>query len=214
MKRFLFFWLSLPVILAAAGKLPMGTSGNRLIFTVKNERWQSLKNVQVFICTTPAWIAFDDDVVTIDSIQAGGSVDAVFMFDVLAGEAGRSGMVELNVFTENGWPLAHRKIMFESDLDLAETTLFAPYPNPGNPGTTIQFGLKEPSRVTLVVYNVLGRKVRTLLDDSRPAGLWDVIWDGRNTSGSMVSSGVYVIRLQTGAQDIRRRMIRKVMIRK
>ena len=133
---------------------------------------------------------------------------------MLSGEAGRTGKVELNVFTENGRSLAHREMMFEADLDLDETALFAPYPNPGNPGTTIQFGLKEPASVTLVVYNVLGRKVRTLLDDTRPAGLWQAGWDGRDDRESAVSSGVYVIRMRVTSAGSERRMARKVLIRK
>jgi hypothetical protein len=71
-------------------------------------------------------------------------------------------------------------------------------PNPFNPSTTISFGVASPGRVTLSIYDVSGRLVRTLVDEPRSAGLYRQNWDGRNAGGAAVSSGVYFYRLRAG----------------
>ncbi|MFH1501598.1 MAG: M6 family metalloprotease domain-containing protein, partial [Candidatus Eisenbacteria bacterium] len=71
------------------------------------------------------------------------------------------------------------------------------YPNPLNPGTSISYGLPEPGgRVTLRVYDVSGRLVRTLENGHRPAGRYTAHWDGTDSTGAPVASGVYFYRLE------------------
>ncbi|MFQ5649744.1 MAG: CARDB domain-containing protein [bacterium] len=72
------------------------------------------------------------------------------------------------------------------------------YPNPFNPETTIQFRLAEVSQVTLKVYDLLGREVRTLVTETRPAGSYRVQWDGRDDRGNLLASSVYIYKLQAG----------------
>ena len=72
------------------------------------------------------------------------------------------------------------------------------YPNPFNPETTIKFGLPEESRVTIEIFNVLGQKVKQLLDGEKPAGYHSVPWDGRNEFGKNVGAGMYLCRMQAG----------------
>ena len=76
--------------------------------------------------------------------------------------------------------------------------LYANYPNPFNPTTTIRYDLKESVDVKLEIYNVLGEKVRTLVNAREAAGRKKVVWDGRNDRGQVVSSGIYIYRLQAG----------------
>lgn len=71
------------------------------------------------------------------------------------------------------------------------------YPNPFNPITTIKFSLPIESRTRLVVYDILGNKVATLVDDIKPAGSYGLTWDGTNDQGIKISSGVYIYRLET-----------------
>ncbi len=78
--------------------------------------------------------------------------------------------------------------------------LFQNYPNPFNPASTIQFTtirhfLPTPAHITLRVYDVLGRRVATLADGDETAANHAVTWDGRNSSGAAVASGVYFYRL-------------------
>ncbi|MBN2366141.1 MAG: T9SS C-terminal target domain-containing protein [Calditrichaeota bacterium] len=77
-------------------------------------------------------------------------------------------------------------------------SLEANYPNPFNPTTTIEYSLKTQSRVSLVIYNTLGEKVRSLVSDLQPANQYKVVWDGRNDHGMEVSSGIYIYRITAG----------------
>jgi len=72
------------------------------------------------------------------------------------------------------------------------------YPNPFNPATTITFALSTASQVTLDIYNVMGQRVRTLLDANMPAGYHQIVWDGRSGVGKAVASGVYFYRISAG----------------
>ena len=81
------------------------------------------------------------------------------------------------------------------------------YPNPFNPTTTISFSLPEAGTVRIEVFNVLGQRVRTLLDGELAAGLHSVVWDGRADNGFAVSSGVYFYRLSTGDVRQSRKML-------
>ncbi len=74
------------------------------------------------------------------------------------------------------------------------------YPNPFNPSTKIQFALPRESVVKLIVYNILGQEVTTLVDDVRPSGFHTADWSGMNAGGNRVSSGVYFYRLT--AKDV------------
>jgi hypothetical protein len=71
------------------------------------------------------------------------------------------------------------------------------YPNPFNPSTVIRYDLPESAHVKLVVYNVLGKTVRTLVDAKQAPGYKHVTWDGKNDNGERVTSGVYIYRIET-----------------
>ncbi len=80
------------------------------------------------------------------------------------------------------------------------------YPNPFNPETTIRFHLHERQQVRLVIYDLAGHRVRTLVDGELAAGEQAMTWDGRDHSGKTVASGVYFYALVTGNQVERRKM--------
>ena len=80
-------------------------------------------------------------------------------------------------------------------------------PNPFNPVTTVRYGLAEGGRVTLRIYDVTGRVVRTLVDQRQPAGRHAVLWDGRNDAGQRVGSGVYFCRVRSGPFDEKRKLV-------
>jgi hypothetical protein len=71
------------------------------------------------------------------------------------------------------------------------------YPNPFNPQTTVEFSLAAHSQVTIEIFNILGQRVKTLVDESKPAGSYRVIWNGDNDSGQKVSTGIYFYRFTT-----------------
>jgi len=77
------------------------------------------------------------------------------------------------------------------------------YPNPFNPSTSVRYQLPEPGEVRLAIYDVLGQEVRVLVSERQPAGWYRVSWDGRDEAGQPVSSGVYLYRLEAGADFVR-----------
>jgi len=79
-----------------------------------------------------------------------------------------------------------------------EYALFQNYPNPFNPSTTIRFDLRENSDVRIVIHNVLGQEVRTLVAAHLGAGKHSVTWDGRDNAGMSVTSGVYIYGMAAG----------------
>jgi len=81
------------------------------------------------------------------------------------------------------------------------------YPNPFNPMTRIVFGLSGPAHVSLKIYDASGRLLRALVNDERRAGRYEETWDGRDSSGRVVSSGIYFYRLSAGNFESTRKMI-------
>jgi len=81
------------------------------------------------------------------------------------------------------------------------------YPNPANPTTRITFTLPQKAHVTLEIYNLLGQRVRTLVDGVREAGSHSVLWDGRDDSDKPLPSGVYLYRLRAGEVVQARKML-------
>ncbi|MCI0329382.1 MAG: S8 family serine peptidase [candidate division Zixibacteria bacterium] len=81
------------------------------------------------------------------------------------------------------------------------------YPNPFNANTNISFHLVAASKVELVVYNILGARVRTLVDDTRPAGTYEAVFDGRDDKGRTLSSGTYFYKLTAGDKVVTKQMV-------
>ena len=81
------------------------------------------------------------------------------------------------------------------------------FPNPFNPSTNIAFGLESPQHVSLRIYDTAGRLVRTLVDESMPAGRYEASWNGSDGSGTAAASGVYFYRLSAGDFLETRKMI-------
>ncbi|MCG3158533.1 MAG: hypothetical protein DKINENOH_05177 [bacterium] len=81
------------------------------------------------------------------------------------------------------------------------------YPNPFNPTTLIHFDLPEAGQVKLTVYDAMGRLVRTLVSEHRPAGSYEILWDATDEQGTRVASGVYLYRLEVNDFTAVRRML-------
>lgn len=80
------------------------------------------------------------------------------------------------------------------------------YPNPFNPGTSISYTLARDGNVRVAIYNLLGQKIRDLVNATQQAGTHRVAWDGRNDLGQEVTSGVYLYRLETAEFSTVRKM--------
>jgi len=88
-----------------------------------------------------------------------------------------------------------------------EFVLSQNYPNPFNPITQIEYTLQNPAQVTLQIYNLLGQKVKTLVNEQKPAGSYRIFWDGKNEAGITVASGIYFYRLKANGVSQTRRMV-------
>jgi tetratricopeptide (TPR) repeat protein len=101
---------------------------------------------------------------------------------------------ELLAWIENYENMLAKK---ESAVVPERFTLMQPYPNPFNATTRISYELLEPMDVRMIIYDVLGRKVATLVDRRQDAGEYSVTWSGETSYDVPVSSGIYFVRMET-----------------
>ena len=95
----------------------------------------------------------------------------------------------------------------EDDSKPSAYTLLSNYPNPFNPGTDIGYRIPDAGYVELAVFDILGRKVRKLVNQEKAAGSYTVRWDGRNDVGEAVAGGVYLYRITAGDFTAVRKML-------
>jgi len=84
----------------------------------------------------------------------------------------------------------------ESHQSIKDFELFDNYPNPFNAQTVIKYQLPQPGHAKLVVYNLLGQQINTLIDKNHDAGHFNLIWNGKDNLGQAVPSGVYFYKIQ------------------
>ena len=125
---------------------------------------------------------------------------------LLNGEAPANGRdVEIVVTSFSFEPLAlATAIAGERD---ATPTALENYPNPFNAATALRYSVPTPAHVRLSIYNIMGQRVATLLDEGRPAGAYLVRWSGVNDRGAPLASGVYIAYLLVGKNAFVRRML-------
>ena len=75
--------------------------------------------------------------------------------------------------------------------------LYPNYPNPFNSNTIIRFDIPARDHISISIYNAVGQKIKTLLDEEKAAGCYEIRWDGRDELGKSISSGVYFLTLKT-----------------
>ena len=87
-------------------------------------------------------------------------------------------------------------------IDLPQAaSLGANYPNPFNSETTIPYAVETQGPVTIRLYDISGQLIRELVNQAQAAGQYKVSWDARDSGGSAVSSGVYLVRLASGSYN-------------
>jgi hypothetical protein len=106
-------------------------------------------------------------------------------------------------------------VTYPSDEIPSAFSLAQNYPNPFNPNTTIRFALPEQASVSLKVYNLLGQEVVTLAQGNRPAAFHSIIWNGRNSAGAQIASGVYFYRMEAaGASGANFNSVKRLVVLK
>jgi len=81
------------------------------------------------------------------------------------------------------------------------------YPNPFNPVTHISYDIIEATNVTIRIYDLLGRSVKTLVNERKDVGTYTTLWNGLDQNGSKVASGVYIYRLETERFNTTKKML-------
>jgi arabinogalactan endo-1,4-beta-galactosidase len=112
----------------------------------------------------------------------------------------------LAMFDFQGEALQALKVFREAQIDTGVEEKYVPvnsfmlcqnYPNPFNNSTLITYELKENTAVSIIVYDVSGRKIKELVNHDLSKGVYRVYWDGKDNSGNEISSGIYFIRMNT-----------------
>jgi len=101
-----------------------------------------------------------------------------------------------------------------SESGVSSFTLYNAYPNPFNMNVTIPYELTQPGAVTLSIYDVSGRQVKTLFTGSQHPGIHAARWDGTSMTGQIVPSGVYFVHMDTGTGNRTSQLSRKILLMK
>ena len=120
-------------------------------------------------------------------------------------EPGETYRYRIDISDESG-----RRIFFETDpisTPVLPIALYQNYPNPFNPSTTIKYYLPETEHVDLIIYDIAGRIVATLVSKQQVEGLYVIEWNGLDKLGNSVSSGIYFYKLIAGKETISRKMV-------
>jgi len=124
---------------------------------------------------------------------------------VLISESGKEytlkGSGEITVPTEEMFTLERKAI-----IPIAYT-LHQNYPNPFNPITSLRYDLPEQATVNIIIYDMLGRQVRTLIKQTQDAGFRSVQWNATDSFGNPVSAGMYLYQIRAGEFVQTRKMV-------
>ena len=129
-----------------------------------------------------------------------------------------TGVIDLNVIINQFNAIPQVTARFQADFNPPVSNddpsvtpvgaqLIGNYPNPFNPETSIRYSLEQNGPVNISIYNTRGQLVRTLVNETKAAGLHTVVWNGMDEQGSSVSSGIYYYKMYAGKYSSTRKMI-------
>jgi len=215
MKRNIIFLLLLILpfsVNAQIYKVPIGTSGNSYLLSVKNYKSYTVKKLKAVIDFSSEWIVFENKQVIVDSIYVKSSKNIEFIFNVLDNvQIGDTGKAELKIVGQCGQVLARKTLLFIAEPDVKGFRLYDTYPNPTNSCLNIKYSLTEAAHVKILVFNILGKKVTTITDKDYSSGMWKLKWDGRDEKGKLVSTGVYLVSYKLSFTHRKEHFISKVL---
>ena len=98
-------------------------------------------------------------------------------------------------------------LSIDGDLMPVEFALHQNYPNPFNPVTTIRYDLPDNALVTITIYDMMGREIKNLVNQTQDAGFKSIIWNATNDYGKPVSAGIYLYQIQAGEYMQTKKMV-------
>ena len=130
------------------------------------------------------------------TVQAGGIVEWIRYYRDVGVEMRENDMWTVDgIYREDG-TLIYGSMGSLDEISLPESfTLYQNYPNPFNPVTTIRYDLPEQSHVTIVIYDIMGRQVKELVNAAVVSGYYKVVWDGMDSFGKPVAAGMYLCQI-------------------
>lgn len=186
-------------------EIPFASAGHVIELTIENASSIPQSSITVNAAALPAWLTLEPREYALGALPGRTGKTARFMFAVE--KAAPVNTDHTLTFTVNGSPgQTWSKGVTIRIAPPASFELFQNYPNPFNPTTSIAYQLPLESRVRLVIYDLLGKEVSTLVDGHRSAGYHQVEWDA-----SDASSGLYVCRIMATGHD-GREMVRNRMM--
>ncbi len=166
------------------------------------------------------WVANDTDDIdhynVYKSLELSGTSPAPDLYDsVSAGSRCYTDTIlvdgayyRVTAVSKNGLESAFSDPVRSTALAARASKLRQNYPNPFNASTAIYYELNNPGRVTLEIFNILGQSVHKLVnEENQPAGTYNVVWDGTDEHGQVVSTGMYFYRLVTDEQIVCKKML-------
>lgn len=170
-----------------------GSQNNIIVIEVENKITGILQNLDVVFLDKPEWISIvSSSIPMVLSYDSTALITIVFNVESTSPDQFIHRTGNLSIMLIAGDKKLFRKTISLSIQLPEEYELFQNYPNPFNPTTQITFGLPKESFVTLRVYNALGQEVTTLLvSEHQKAGYVTKTWDGRNSLGNVIGSGMY-----------------------
>ncbi|MEE2876468.1 MAG: T9SS type A sorting domain-containing protein, partial [Candidatus Neomarinimicrobiota bacterium] len=113
-------------------------------------------------------------------------------------------VVEYTIYLEGEGP----KLSLDDPSTMPMTfALHQNFPNPFNPSTTIHYVLAEEVHVILTVYDLLGKQVKRVVNETQNAGIKTIVWDGTDLWGADVSTGLYLYNIRAGTFSQTRKMV-------
>ncbi|MFC1725563.1 T9SS type A sorting domain-containing protein [candidate division KSB1 bacterium] len=142
-----------------------------------------------------------------NAVEGDGSV-ATLTFIWVGDEVTEMTFEGITVMDDNGRTNTLENFILEKPIVLpTDYALDQNYPNPFNPETTIKYAMPVSGNVKIVLYNILGQKVRTLVENDMKAGFHKVVWNGRNDLGVKVASGMYIYMIKAGDFRASKKMV-------
>ncbi|HIN26096.1 MAG TPA: T9SS type A sorting domain-containing protein, partial [Candidatus Marinimicrobia bacterium] len=190
-------------------QLPENTSAGQIIFTDLN---YDIINVSGASSSAQHFVLVNED--SVIGVKAytfgsfGGALDSVFVINVnLNTETDYSQGLQVRFYDQEGKEILAGTALLKITPVPARYALGQNYPNPFNPTTTIRFELPVDAHTRIAIYDLLGREIIQLANKPLRAGYHQVVWQGRDTFGNAVPSGMYFYRMEANGFSSTRKMV-------
>ena len=187
-------------------ELPFASTNNSLELSIENTATIQANTVKIKAQNVPVWLKFTSTEQTIGQLEGKQERAAMFTFSIEKSAPVKTKQtLSFQITTSDGQTWSKDITISVNPPDRFE--LFQNYPNPFNPSTTISYQLTTDAKVSLKIYDLLGREVAALVDEDKPAGYHEVRWNALT-----YSSGMYIYQIVYNDRQGHREFHRKTML--